>query len=201
SLCGAKKSRHRNQHGGYNTHGGNSKVLSPWQEEAIRQYCYEQGEAGNGANFSMVMSSITHLRAKINQPHPAPTKRWFVSWLKKNPMLQIIYPKLISYARLDLHTEESVKEWFVDFYKTVGEFEIDNWKKILNTDESGAKEAIKIYTIKGAFQESGMWTLSLKAGFKKLRSSGRKKRTLEESLDKEIQPDLPLLPPNRPSDL
>ncbi|RKF72350.1 hypothetical protein GcM1_248090 [Golovinomyces cichoracearum] len=34
-----------------------------------------------------------------------------------------------------------------------------------------------------------------------MRSYGRKKRTLEESLDKEMQPDLPLMPPNRPSDL
>ncbi|RKF84065.1 hypothetical protein GcM1_146008, partial [Golovinomyces cichoracearum] len=34
-----------------------------------------------------------------------------------------------------------------------------------------------------------------------MRSYARKKRTLEESLDEEMQPDLPLLPPNRPSDL
>ncbi|RKF71406.1 putative multidrug resistance protein fnx1 [Golovinomyces cichoracearum] len=87
----------------------------------------------------MVMSAITHLRAKMNPPPPAPTKRWFVSWLKKNPMLHTIHTKPISYARLDLHTEESVKEWFADLYKTVGEFEIDNGKKILNMDESGAR--------------------------------------------------------------
>ncbi|RKF76507.1 hypothetical protein GcM1_226022 [Golovinomyces cichoracearum] len=34
-----------------------------------------------------------------------------------------------------------------------------------------------------------------------MRSHGPKKRTFEESLDEEMQPDLPLLPPNRPSDL
>ncbi|RKF75139.1 putative sda1 domain protein, partial [Golovinomyces cichoracearum] len=33
----------------------------------------------------------------------------------------------------------SVKEWFADLYKTVGEFEIDNGKKILNVDECGAR--------------------------------------------------------------
>ncbi|RKF84064.1 putative multidrug resistance protein fnx1 [Golovinomyces cichoracearum] len=139
SVCRTKKSGHRYQHGGYNTHGGNNKVLLPWQEEAIRQYCFKQWEAGNGANFSMVMSAITHLRAKMNPPLPAPTKRWFVSWLKKNPMLYSIHTKPISYARLDLHTEESVKEWFADLYKTVGEFEIDNGKKILNMDEFRAR--------------------------------------------------------------
>ncbi|RKF83576.1 hypothetical protein GcM1_157002 [Golovinomyces cichoracearum] len=63
------------------------------------------------------------------------------------------------------------------------------------------KEAMKIYMIKGAFQGSRKWSLPLKTGLKKIRSYGRKKRTLEESLDEETQPDLPLLPPNRPSDL
>jgi hypothetical protein len=41
--------RTRNRKGVYNTHGGNNKVRSEAQEEAIRQYCYDQWAQGLGA--------------------------------------------------------------------------------------------------------------------------------------------------------
>ncbi|XMA11516.1 hypothetical protein WAI453_004307 [Rhynchosporium graminicola] len=62
------------------------------------------------------------------------------------------------------------------------------------------KDALKVYTIKGAFKEAGIWPVSEKAAIKKMRSYGRKKRTIQDSLDEEIQPDLPVLPPNRPEE-
>jgi hypothetical protein len=34
--------RTRNSNGVYNTHGGHNSILSDAQEEAVRQYCYEQ---------------------------------------------------------------------------------------------------------------------------------------------------------------
>ena len=40
------RNKKRNATGLYNAHGGNNKILSEAQEEAIRQYCYEQWEAG-----------------------------------------------------------------------------------------------------------------------------------------------------------
>ena len=39
----------RNAAGLYNTWGGNNKILNNTQEEAIRQYCYEQWVVGLGA--------------------------------------------------------------------------------------------------------------------------------------------------------
>jgi hypothetical protein len=57
------KNRKRNANGTYNTHGGNSKILNEAQEEAIRQYCYEQWEQGLGATHDMVLSAITFLRS------------------------------------------------------------------------------------------------------------------------------------------
>lgn len=63
SIARAKNKKVRNPQGLYNEHGGNNKILLEWQEEAIRQYCYEQWEGGNGATFDMVIGAITHLRS------------------------------------------------------------------------------------------------------------------------------------------
>jgi hypothetical protein len=56
------KQKVRNSAGLYNTWGGNNKVLNDAQEEAIRQYCYEQWEAGLGATHQMVFAAISHLK-------------------------------------------------------------------------------------------------------------------------------------------
>jgi hypothetical protein len=48
SVFRARK-RLRNTEGLYNTWGGNNKILNEAQEDAIRQYCYEQWEIGLGA--------------------------------------------------------------------------------------------------------------------------------------------------------
>jgi hypothetical protein len=58
-----KRNKKRNSQGLYNTHGGNNKILNEVQEEAIRQYCYEQWEAGLGAIHQMIQAAIAHLKA------------------------------------------------------------------------------------------------------------------------------------------
>jgi hypothetical protein len=54
--------KQRNSNSLYNQHGGNNKILNEAQEEAIRQYCYEQWEMGLGATHRMVFAAICHLR-------------------------------------------------------------------------------------------------------------------------------------------
>jgi hypothetical protein len=58
----SKKKKQRNSEGVYNRRGGNNKILNEAQEEAIRQYCYEQWEMGLGASHEMVFAAICHLR-------------------------------------------------------------------------------------------------------------------------------------------
>ena len=58
-----ERNKKRNSQGLYNTHGGNNKILNEAQEEAIRQYYYEQWEAGLGATHQMVQAAIAHLKA------------------------------------------------------------------------------------------------------------------------------------------
>jgi hypothetical protein len=61
SVC-RHKQKQRNNQGVYNTWGGNHKILNKAQEEAIRQYCYEQWEDGFGATHQMVFAAISQLR-------------------------------------------------------------------------------------------------------------------------------------------
>ena len=57
------KKRTCNSDGTFNTWGGNNRILSEEQEEAVRQYCYEQWEMGLGASHAMDQAAIAHLRA------------------------------------------------------------------------------------------------------------------------------------------
>jgi hypothetical protein len=75
----------------------------------------------------------------MDPPLPAPSKRWFSSWLNKNPLLHTIYTKPIAHTRVDSHTEDDVKKWFKELEDTMEEYEIDSGKKLLNMDESGAR--------------------------------------------------------------
>jgi hypothetical protein len=56
------------------------------------------------------------------------------------------------------------------------------------------------YTIKNAFESSGIWPVSCKAGIKKMRSYGKKKRSIEE-VEVEESLDLPPLLPTRPDEV
>jgi hypothetical protein len=60
---GRSQRKQRNSQGVYNQHGGNNKIMDTGMEEAVRQYCYEQWEAGLGASHGMVYASICFLRA------------------------------------------------------------------------------------------------------------------------------------------
>jgi hypothetical protein len=53
------------------------------------------------------------------------------------------------------------------------------------------------YIIKNAFKSSGIWPVSYKAGIKKMRSYGKKKRLIKE-VKVEESLDLPPLLPTRP---
>jgi hypothetical protein len=56
------------------------------------------------------------------------------------------------------------------------------------------------YTIKNAFESSGIWPVSCKAGIKKIRSYRKNKRSIEE-VEAEESLDLPPLLPTRPDEV
>ena len=68
-----KANKTRNSSGTFNTHGGNNKILTPSQEDAILSYCYDQWEHGLGVTKRMVFEAICYLKAHENPPKPAPS--------------------------------------------------------------------------------------------------------------------------------
>ncbi len=60
-------------------------------------------------------------------------------WLQNHKTLHTIKTKPIAHARLELHTEQDVKNWFKDYQETLTEYKITKGKQVLNMDESGAR--------------------------------------------------------------
>jgi hypothetical protein len=71
------KKKQRNHEGVYYKCGGNNKILNEAQEEAIRQYCYEQWEMGLGASHKMVFSAISHLK-KVRHIYNNNNNNWLI---------------------------------------------------------------------------------------------------------------------------
>lgn len=157
-ACSRFKKRKRNARGRYNTHGGNNAILTDAQEEAIRQYCYEQWEAGLGATHAMVYAAIVWLKEvserrdyytkrlliclflQAEDPDRKPPSRsWFNGWLHDNKFLHTIKTKPIAHVRLESHTEESVKKWFQELHDTCKKYKIKSSKRVLNMDEVGSR--------------------------------------------------------------
>ena len=58
------------------------------------------------------------------------------------------------------------------------------------------------HTIVNAFTSSGMWPPSAIAGIKKMRSYGRKKRSIDKvEAEEDVTLELPKLPPTRPLEI
>ena len=134
-----------NERGGYNTHGGNNRVLLPWQEEAIIQYIREQARPGNwGASFAMVKEAIAFLQSQESPPKPRPSDIWFEKWyqgLRERGILHTIITKPIAMTRLESHTEDDICKWFQEYRQTLHKFKINNARYVYNMDETGARAA------------------------------------------------------------
>ena len=61
------------------------------------------------------------------------------------------------------------------------------------------QQTMKYHTIIDSFKDSGMWPPSAKAGIKKMRSYQKKKRTIDEVEEDDLE--LPALPPTRPTEI
>jgi hypothetical protein len=70
----------------------------------------------------------------------APSWKWFSQWLKSTPELHTIKTKPIASHRVDLHTEQSLREWFETQYRpALEETGIRHGDRIHNMDEKGAR--------------------------------------------------------------
>jgi hypothetical protein len=119
--------------------GGQNKILSDTQDQAIIRYIRDQVEMGLGATKRMIFAAISHLKEAESPPKLPPSWRWFQYWLKAHPSLHIIKTKPIARARVEIHTEKTVEEWFDKLRAKLIERKITRGKNIYNFDETGVR--------------------------------------------------------------
>ncbi|RPA94015.1 hypothetical protein L873DRAFT_1940985 [Choiromyces venosus 120613-1] len=119
-LC--KRHQERNSCGIFNSYGGNKLILTNAQEQAVSRFCLEQLEISLGATPSILYAAICHL-CQQEKKNP-PSLRWFQLWIKKNPHLHSIKTKPIAQARITTHSEEDVKDFFVEYQNTLSKYGI-----------------------------------------------------------------------------
>jgi len=129
--------RQRDRKGAVVRHGGHNKILSDAQIKALTKYIEDMYLSGLGATKEMVFSAISHLRAAENPPKPAPTKRWFQTFLKgHSDLFHTTKTKPIAIVRISAQDISEVESWFANWIAFCKEKGIQA-SDILNFDETG----------------------------------------------------------------
>jgi len=89
---------------------------------------------GLGATPSIQYAAICYLRQPENRNPPL--LPWFQLWLKKNTELHSIKTKPIAQVRVRTHSEEDLKNFFLDYQNTLVKYGIQQAKYVFNMDES-----------------------------------------------------------------
>jgi hypothetical protein len=110
--------------------GGQNKILSNSQEEAIQSYCLEQSEAGLGATRQMVYSAISFLLSQEEPPRLPPTWRWFNGWITNHSSLHPIKTKPIARNRVDTYSEKDLEGWFEKYRIMLNKYNISKSRNI-----------------------------------------------------------------------
>jgi hypothetical protein len=129
--------RQRKLNGAPVQNGGQNKILSESQIEAIYKFTEDMYLSGLGATKSMVFAAIVHLRQAEDPPKKEPSRRWFQAFLKGHPdLFQTIKTKPIAIDRVSAQDNDIVCDWFKNwtiYSKEKGLQAAD----ILNFDETG----------------------------------------------------------------
>lgn len=118
-------------------HGGQNKVLSTAQIEALTKYIEDMYLSGLGATKQMVFGAIAHLRAAENPPKKPPSIRWFQTFLKGHPELfRTVKTKPIAIERVSAQDIDEVRKWFINWTAFCEKHHIKS-SDVLNFDETG----------------------------------------------------------------
>lgn len=122
--------------------GGQNKILSKVQIEALYKYIEESYHAGYGASKEMVFTAIGHIKAAEIPPKPQPSRRWFQTFMKANSTLfRVIKTKAIARVRVTTHDIATVEGWFAEYKAWCTQHEIEP-QDIYNFDESGFRVGV-----------------------------------------------------------
>jgi hypothetical protein len=119
-------------------HGGQNKVLTTAQIEALRNWISEQYYLGLGANRHMVYGAVCHLRS----PLPPPSRSWLNKFIKQELKdFHFITTKPIARHRTQAQDPSAIIEWFEKYTELVLQRGI-NPESIWNMDETGFRIGI-----------------------------------------------------------
>jgi hypothetical protein len=118
--------------------GGQNKVLTKAQTEAIKQWIRNQCEQGLGATKKMTFAAICYLR----KPEPPPSQSWLNKFIKNELQdFHMIKTKPISQQRVAAQDSEVIRKWFCAFQQFYSNESIKG-ENIWNMDETGFRIGI-----------------------------------------------------------
>jgi hypothetical protein len=122
--------------------GGQNKVLSQVQIEAVYKYVEDSYAAGYGASKQMVFTAISHLKAAEIPSKKAPSWRWFQTFMKDHSRLfRVIKTKAIARVRVTAHDITTVEDWFARYSEWCIQHDIQP-QNIYNFDETGFRVGV-----------------------------------------------------------
>jgi len=118
--------------------GGQNRILTTAQIEALKDWIKTQSIQGLGATKRMVYAAACHLR----HPLPEPSMSWLTKFLKNElHEFHIIKTKPIALQRVVAQDYEIVTKWFRNYQEFIREGGIQG-KDIWNMDETGFRVGI-----------------------------------------------------------
>lgn len=99
---------------------GPDTILSKEEETAIKDWCVALAKSGFPLKSDDLLNTVYNIISEDKRPNPfvnnRPGKKWFQSFLKRNPELSERTPENISKGRAAV-TEEIIRKWFADLQK------------------------------------------------------------------------------------
>ncbi|KFZ23918.1 hypothetical protein V502_01603 [Pseudogymnoascus sp. VKM F-4520 (FW-2644)] len=118
--------------------GGQNKVLSTTQIEALKQWIIKQYELGLGATRQMTFAAICHLR----KPLLPPSQSWLTKFINNELQdVHFITTKPIAQQRTKAQDEPTIRNWFEQYYEFILKHHIKP-ESIWNMDETGFRIGI-----------------------------------------------------------
>jgi hypothetical protein len=121
------------------SHGGQNKVLTEAQIEALKDWIRDQSVQGLGATNKMVYAAVCHLR----HPQSEPSTSWLTKFIKRelHHEFHMINTKPIALQRVVAQDLETVTTWFQKYKQFIREHGIKG-EDIWNMDETGFRVGI-----------------------------------------------------------
>ena len=124
--------------------GGQNKMLSDAQVDAIYKYVEDSYLSGYGATKAMVYAAIGCLKANQLPAKEPPSWRWFQIFMKEHPdLFRTLKTKAIARVRITAADVEEVKDWFQGFRTQCEERNIQPGD-VLNFDEAGFRVGVAL---------------------------------------------------------